>query len=164
MNWILDGNEHQWRHVANKRGCTSYTFTILISSCNVQILEETTAVLSLGNSAKTTGYSYEGVSGHEPRLTKEGTRQFFATRTISYLLLFPFVDSRVFRPFLVAILSSTSTLQDSSATNPAQERNDGPGFRKLERITHQKTQPLLSSPPPKRGWQSRFGRPFARSS
>ena len=38
----------------------------------VQLLEETPAVLSLGELCKDRGYSYEWVSGQEPRLTKEG--------------------------------------------------------------------------------------------
>ena len=40
----------------------------------VQLLEETPAVLSLGKLCKDPGYSYEWVSGQEPRLTKEGKR------------------------------------------------------------------------------------------
>ena len=38
----------------------------------VQSLEETPAPLSLGKLCKDHGYSYEWVSGHEPRLTKNG--------------------------------------------------------------------------------------------
>ena len=38
----------------------------------VQLLEETPAVLSLGRLCEDHGYSYELVSGHKPRLTKEG--------------------------------------------------------------------------------------------
>ena len=38
----------------------------------VQLLEATPAVLSLGKQSKDHGYSYEWVSGQEPRLTKHG--------------------------------------------------------------------------------------------
>ena len=38
----------------------------------VQLLEETPAFLSLGKLCKDHGYSYEWVSGHEPRLTQKG--------------------------------------------------------------------------------------------
>ena len=38
----------------------------------VQLLEDTLAVLSLGNLCKDHGYSCEWVSGQEPRLTKNG--------------------------------------------------------------------------------------------
>ena len=38
----------------------------------VQLLEETPAILSLGKLCKDHGYSFEWVSGQEPRLTREG--------------------------------------------------------------------------------------------
>ena len=38
----------------------------------VQLLEDTTAVLSLGKLCEEHGYSHEWVSGQKPRLTKEG--------------------------------------------------------------------------------------------
>ena len=44
----------------------------LILFVTVQLLEETPAALSLGKLCEDHGYSYEWVSGQEPRLTKDG--------------------------------------------------------------------------------------------
>ena len=53
----------------------------------VQLLEETPAVLSLGKLCIDHGYSYEWVSGQEPRLTKHGKSIFFC-KTDNFLPLF----------------------------------------------------------------------------
>ena len=46
----------------------------------LQLLEETPAVQSLGKLRKDHGYSYEWVSGQEPRLTKNGKTTFLQDR------------------------------------------------------------------------------------
>ena len=53
----------------------------------VQLLEETPAVFLLGMLRENQGYSYEWVSGQEPRL-KIMVRVLFVRDTISYLLSF----------------------------------------------------------------------------
>ena len=56
------------------RNPTVWTAQVFVHDLNqfvtVQLLEETPAVLSLGKLCKDHGYSYEWVSGQEPRLTK----------------------------------------------------------------------------------------------
>ena len=53
----------------------------------VQLLEETPAVLSLGKLCKNHGYSFEWVSGQQPRLTQNG-KILSARQTILYFLSF----------------------------------------------------------------------------
>ena len=80
---------------------------------NVQLLEETPTVPSLGKLCKDHGYSCEWVSGQEPRLTKNG-------KTVE-------CKTDNFVPLVVAGLSTssgsdsseTSTPQDVSSTSPA---------------------------------------------
>ena len=55
-------------------------------SVTVQLLEETPAVLSPGKLCNDHGYSYQWVSGQEPRLTKDG--KSMTCETFSYLLSF----------------------------------------------------------------------------
>ena len=98
----------------------------------VHSIEETPAVLSLGTLCEDHGYSYEWVSGHKQRLTKEG-------KTIVYI-----TDN--FVPLVVPGLSTsagsnsstTSTSQDLSSTSSAQERSDELAPRKWCR-SHSKT-------------------------
>ena len=54
----------------------------------VQPLEETPALLSLGKLCKDHGYSYEWVSGQEPRETPTVGKVLSARQTIMYLLSF----------------------------------------------------------------------------
>ena len=68
----------------------------------VQLLEETAAVLLLGELCKHHGYSYEWVSGQKPRLTKEG-------KTIT-------CGIDIFVPLVVRCLSSTSAISSSSTS------------------------------------------------
>ena len=91
-----------------------------------------------------------------PSLPKKG-RQLCAKRTISVTLVVPGLSTNS-----ESVSSSTSTLQDLCPTNPAQERRDV-----------QASGNCSGSPPKtqiqfffqkKKEWQSRFGRPFARSS
>ena len=72
----------------------------------VQLLEETPAVLSLGKLCKDHGYSYEWVSGQEPRLTKNGKGTICKTDN--------------FVPLVVPELSVNSG-SSSSSTTPPQE-------------------------------------------
>ena len=87
-----------------------------------------------------------------PSLPKKG-RQLCAKRTISVTLVVPGLSTNS-----ESVSSSTSTLQDLCPTNPAQERSDVQASGNW------------SGSPPKtqnhffKEWQSRFGRPFARSS
>ena len=53
----------------------------------VQILDDTPADLSLGNSARNTDTPMSGPAVKKPRLTKQGKIFFFAKRKTSYLLL-----------------------------------------------------------------------------
>ena len=55
----------------------------------VQILEETLAVLSLGELCEDHGYSYEWVSGQKNHGRPKRRRRLCAKRTVSYILLFP---------------------------------------------------------------------------
>ena len=64
----------------------------------VQLLEETPAVLSPGKLCKYHGYSYEWVSGQEPRLAKEG-KVLSARQTISYLLSFATAETSSYTAF-----------------------------------------------------------------
>ena len=52
----------------------------------VQTFDDTPAGLSLGKLCEEHGYSYELVSGQEPRSTKQGKKQY-AKRIMSFLLL-----------------------------------------------------------------------------
>ena len=54
----------------------------------VQPLEETLAVLSLGKLCKDHGYSYEWVSGQEPRLSQKLEKHYLQDRQFLYLLSF----------------------------------------------------------------------------
>ena len=54
----------------------------------LQLLEETPAVLSLGNLCKHHGCSYEWVSGQEPRLKKRREDNYVQNGQFSYLLSF----------------------------------------------------------------------------
>ena len=86
----------------------------------VQLLEETSAVPSLGKLCEDQGYSYEWVSGQKPRLTKQGKKILCKTEDFMPLLVLGLSsESR-------ASSSSTSLPQDSSSTppSPATERSD----------------------------------------
>ena len=78
----------------------------------VQLLEDTPAVLSLGKLCKDHGYSYEWVSGQEPRSTKNG--KSILCKTDNY------------EPLVVPGLSVNSESSSSSAT-PSPE-SLGPGI------------------------------------
>ena len=52
----------------------------LIQFVTVQLLEETPVVLSLGKFCKGHGYSYQWVSGQEPRLTQNGKKYYLQNR------------------------------------------------------------------------------------
>ena len=80
----------------------------------VQLLEETLAVLSLGKLCEDHGYSCEWVSGQKPRLTKE-EKPIICTTDNFVPLVVPGLSNSGSKS------SSTSTLQDSSSTSPAQE-------------------------------------------
>ena len=86
----------------------------------LQLLKETPAVLSLGKLCEDHGYLYERVSGQKPRLTKEG--KTIACKTENFV---PLVVPRL-STNSGSNSSSTSTLDDLSPTNPAQERSDEP--------------------------------------
>ena len=115
----------------------------------VQLLEETLAVLSLGKLCEDHGYSCEWVISQKPRLTKEGKTIICKTDNFVPLVV-PGLSTRS-----GCNSSSTSALQDLT-TIPAQERSDelasGDWCRSPSETSTQK------------GWQSRCGRPFARSS
>ena len=92
----------------------------------VLLLEETPAVLSLGNLCEDHGYSFEWVSGQKPRLTKEGKTikcktENFVTLVVPGLS----TDSG-------SVSSSTSPPQDSSSSSssPVLERSDEMAPRK----------------------------------
>ena len=76
----------------------------------LQLLEDTPAGLSLGKLCEEHGYSYEWVSGQQPRVTKKS------------------VQNEQFRTSCCSISgtssSSTSILQDSSLSGPASDRSD----------------------------------------
>ena len=72
----------------------------------VQLLEETPAVLSLGKLRKDHGYSYEWVSGQEPRLTKNGKKKNIICKTDNFV------------PLVVPGLSTNSGSSSSSTTLP----------------------------------------------
>ena len=73
----------------------------------VQILDDTPAVLSLGKFCDEHGYTYEWVSGKQPRLTKQGKKNLCKTQN--------------FVPMVVLGLSSSSS---ASPSRPALERSD----------------------------------------
>ena len=85
-----------------------------------------------------------------PSLPKKG-RQLYAKRTISVTLVVPGLSTNS-----ESVSSSTSTLQDLSPTNPAQERR--------VQASGNWSASLPKSPIKKRKRDARFGRPFARSS
>ena len=86
----------------------------------VQLLEETPAICRLGNSAKTTDIPMSGSTVKNPRLTKES--KTFTCKTDHFVpLVFLLLSANS-----GCNSSSTSTLQCSSSTGPAQERRDGP--------------------------------------
>ena len=64
----------------------------------VQRLEDTPAVLSLGKLRKDHGYSYEWVSGQEPRLTQNGKQYHLQDRQFLCLL-----SSQGYPPILEAV-------------------------------------------------------------
>ena len=106
----------------------------------------------LENSAKTTDIPVSGSAVKNPRLTKEGKTIFCKTDKFVPLIV-PGLSTRS-----GSDSSSTSALQDLS-TIPTQERSDelapGDWCRSSSKTQKQKE---------KEGWQSRFGRPSARSS
>ena len=59
----------------------------LNQTVTVQLLEETLAVLSLGNLCKDHGYSYDWVSSQEPRLTKHGKNIICKTDNFVHLVV-----------------------------------------------------------------------------
>ena len=90
----------------------------------VQLLEETSAVLSLGKLCEDNGYSYEWVSSQKPRLAKEGKSIIFKTDN--------------FVPLVVRVLSTNSE-SVSSSTSPSQDslsREAEIASRKLVRLVH----------------------------
>ena len=86
----------------------------------MQILEDTTAVLSLGTLCEEHGYSYEWASGQKPHLTKNGTTILCKTENFVPVVV-PGLSSRS-----SANSSSTSFPQNSSSTvsSPASLRSD----------------------------------------
>ena len=86
----------------------------------VQILEDTTAVLSLGTLCEEHGYSYEWASGQRPHLTKNGIT-ILCKMEYFVPVVVPGLSSRS-----SASSSSTSFPQDSSSTfsSPASLRSD----------------------------------------
>ena len=92
-----------------------------------------------------------------PSLPKKG-RQLYAKRTISVTLVVPGLSTNS-----ESVSSSTSTLQDLCPTNPAQERRDVQASGNCSGSLP-KTQIQFFFFKKKKEWQSRFGRPFARSS
>ena len=122
------GIDCQWRSAHIREEAQVFVHDLILF-VTVQLLEETIAVLSLGKLCEDHGYSYEWVSGQKPRLTKEVKTIMRKTDNLVPLVV----------PGLSAnsgcSSSSTSTLQDLSSTRPAQDRSDGPGPRRLVRIT-----------------------------
>ena len=78
----------------------------------------TPAVLSLGNLCKDHGYSYEWVSGQEPRLTNNG--KSITCKTDNFV---PLVAPRL----------STNSGSDSSSTSPPQDSSSSPSGSVSER-------------------------------
>ena len=90
----------------------------------MQLLEETSAVLSLGKLCEDNGYSHEWVSSQKPRLAKEGKSIIFKTDN--------------FVPLVVRVLSTNSE-SVSSSTSPSQDslsREAEIASRKLVRPVH----------------------------
>ena len=108
--------DSQWCS-AQKRGSTS-TRSRSDLFVTVHLLDETSAVPSLGKLCDDHGYSYEWVSGQKPRLTKEV--KTFVCKTDNFV---PLVDPGL-STSSGSNSSSTSTSQDLSTTSPAQERSD----------------------------------------
>ena len=117
----------------------------------VQLLEETPAVLSLGNLCEDHGCSYESVSGQKPRLTKDGKSIICKTGNFVPLVV-PGLSANA-----GSVSSSTSPPQDSSrrevetatgsrersasssSSGPVLERSDemAPGTRFYHSKNHQ---------------------------
>ena len=81
----------------------------------VQIIDEKPAVLSLGKLCDEHGYTYEWVSGEQPRLTKQGKNNLCKTQNLV--------------PMVVPGLSSSSSASpsqhsSSASSSPATERCD----------------------------------------
>ena len=80
----------------------------------MKVLEDTSAVLSLGKLCDEHGYSYEWINGHKPRLIKNGIRIQYNTEN--------------FVPIVVAGLSpsSSSSLPSSTSVSPSRQEIDHP--------------------------------------
>ena len=89
----------------------------------VQILDDTSAVRSLGKRCEEHGYSCEWASGQKPHLTKQGKKIQGKTDNV-VPLVFPGFSSNS-----GTSSSSESTSQDSSSSSPAAERRDEPAPR-----------------------------------
>ena len=88
---------------------------------SVQLLEETPAVLSLGKLCKEHGYSYEWVSGQEPRWTQNGKNIICKTDNFVPLVV-PGLSSAS-----GSSSSSTSKMQDTTSSesqDPDKTRSD----------------------------------------
>ena len=86
----------------------------------VQLLEETSAVPSLGKLCEDHGYSDEWVSGHKPRLSKDGKK--FICKTVNFV---PLVVPRL-SSISGASSSSTSQPQDSSSRSSSTSSSTSP--------------------------------------
>ena len=97
----------------------------------VQILDDTSAVLSLGRLCEEHGCTSEWASGQKPQLTKQGKNIICKTETTVHLVV-PGLSSNS-----GTSSSSTSPPQDPSSTSssPASERSDEPAPAKLKRLT-----------------------------
>ena len=80
----------------------------------LKVLDNTPAVLSLGNLCDENGYSYEWINGQKPHLIKDGIRIICNTEN--------------FVPIVVPGLSSSSSA--SSSTGPEKWRPEGSGARR----------------------------------
>ena len=78
----------------------------------VKVLEDTPAVLSLGNLCDEHGYSYEWINGQKPRLIKNGMR-IHCNRENFVLIVVPGLSAS----------SSSSSHSSTSMTPSRQERN-----------------------------------------
>ena len=88
----------------------------------VQILDDASAVLSLGKLCEEHGYTHEWASGQKPRLTKQGKKILCKTETVVPLVV------RGLSSNSGTNSSSTPPPQDSLSTSasPATERCDDP--------------------------------------
>ena len=117
----------------------------------VQILDDTSAVLSLRKLSEEHGYTYEWVSGHKPHLTKQEEEDFMQDGK-SRTSCCPWIVVQFWYQFVLPQDSSSL-----SSTSPATERSDDPApgnYRESPKNSKQK----------KEGLQSRLGRPIARPS